>query len=54
MLACGAAGAPPQASMVPASAIRAFLDGEKVASAAGRAGVEAAMASMVRVICVRK
>jgi len=52
--AVGAASVPPQASMVPASAIRAFLDGEKVTPAAGRAGIEAAMASVVRVICVRK
>jgi hypothetical protein len=52
--AVGAANAPPQASMVPAAAIRAFLDGEKIAPASGRAGIEAAMASVVRVICVRK
>ena len=35
------------------SAIRAFLDGQRLAAAAGRAGVEAAKASLVRVICVR-
>jgi hypothetical protein len=52
--AVGAAGAQPQAAMVPVSAIRAFLDGQKIAPASGRGGLEAAMASVVRVICVRK
>jgi peptidoglycan hydrolase-like protein with peptidoglycan-binding domain len=50
----GVANAQPQATVVPALVIRAFLDSEKVAPAAGRADVEAAMASVVRVICVRK
>jgi peptidoglycan hydrolase-like protein with peptidoglycan-binding domain len=48
------ANAQPQATMVPAPAIREFLDGQKVAPAPGRSGLEAAMASVVRVICVRK
>jgi len=50
----GAASAQPQAAVVPASAIRAFLDREKLAPAAGRAGLDAAKSSVVRVICVRK
>jgi hypothetical protein len=50
----GVANAQPQATVVPALVIRAFLNSEKVAPAAGRASVEAAMASVVRVICVRK
>jgi hypothetical protein len=52
--AVGASAAQPQATMVPAPAIRAFLDGQKLAPAAGRAGVDATKASLVRVICVRK
>jgi S1-C subfamily serine protease len=56
--AVGAATAQPQAAMVPAPTIRAFLEGQKVAAASpttvGRGGAEAAMASVVRVICVRK
>jgi hypothetical protein len=56
--AVGAANAQPQATVVPASAVRAFLDGQKVAAGApttvGHGGPEAAMASVVRVICVRK
>jgi Putative peptidoglycan binding domain len=50
----GAAAAPPQAMLVPASAIRAFLDGQKLAAVSPRHGVDAAKASLVRVICVRK
>jgi peptidoglycan hydrolase-like protein with peptidoglycan-binding domain len=50
----GTATAQPQATFVPAQMIRAFLDGEKLAPASGRGGLEVAMASLVRVICVRK
>jgi peptidoglycan hydrolase-like protein with peptidoglycan-binding domain len=51
----GAADAPPQATVVPAPVIRAFLDRQKLApAAAGRPGLDAAKASLVRVICVRK
>jgi len=50
----GAGGAPPQAALVPAPAIRAFLEGQQLAPAAGRAGPDAAKAALVRVICVRK
>jgi S1-C subfamily serine protease len=50
----GANSAPPQAAVVPAPALRAFLEGQKVAPTAGRAGPDAAKASVVRVICVRK
>ena len=51
----GAASAQPQATLVPAPTIRAFLDGAKAcARRPGRAGVDAAKASLVRVICVRK
>jgi S1-C subfamily serine protease len=50
----GATGTPPQAAVVPAPAIRAFLEEQKLAPAAGRAGLDAAKASVVRVICVRK
>jgi S1-C subfamily serine protease len=50
----GATSAPPQVAVVPAPAIRAFLEGQKVAPAAGRANLDAAKAAVVRVICVRK
>jgi S1-C subfamily serine protease len=50
----GASAAQPQASVVPAPVIRAFLERQALAPAAGRAGVDAAKASLVRVICVRK
>jgi peptidoglycan hydrolase-like protein with peptidoglycan-binding domain len=50
----GASGAPPAAAVVPAASIRAFLDAQRLAPATGRAGLDAAKASVVRVICVRK
>ena len=50
----GAASAPPQATLVPAPAVRAFLDAQKLASPPARAGIDPAKASVVRVICVRK
>jgi peptidoglycan hydrolase-like protein with peptidoglycan-binding domain len=50
----GGTQAQPQATVVPLQAIRAFLDGQRLAAAGGRAGIDAAKASVVRVICVRK
>ena len=44
----------PPASVVPADTIRRFLEAQYVAPATGRTGVEAAKASVVRVMCVRK
>ena len=52
------AGAPspqPLATLVPAPTIRTFLEAQRLAPAAtGRLGADAARASLVRVICVRK
>ena len=45
---------PPQAAVVPAERIRNFLEANYVAPSSGAAGVEAAKASVTRVICVRK
>jgi trypsin-like peptidase/putative peptidoglycan binding protein len=50
----GTGAAQPQATMVDAPAIRAFLEAQKLAPAASRGGIDAAKASLVRVICVRK
>jgi peptidoglycan hydrolase-like protein with peptidoglycan-binding domain len=47
------AGAPPQAVVVPVGAIRKFLQAQQVTPAAGSAGMDAAKAAVVRVICVR-
>jgi hypothetical protein len=44
----------PRAAVVPAERIRNFLEANYVASTSGAAGVEAAKASVTRVICVRK
>jgi peptidoglycan hydrolase-like protein with peptidoglycan-binding domain len=52
-IVAGAAVAP-AAALVPFAKIRAFLDANYVAPAAGRPGIEGAKASAVRVICVRK
>jgi peptidoglycan hydrolase-like protein with peptidoglycan-binding domain len=49
----GATTAPP-ASVLPVNVIRQFLDSQYVTPATGRAGIEAAKASVVRVICVRR
>lgn len=55
VVANAAANAQQQATLVPAATIRAFLAAQKLAPAApGRGGLEAAKASVVRVICVRK
>jgi S1-C subfamily serine protease len=51
----GTTEAPPQATVVPAPRIRAFLDGQRIApTTTGRSGPDGAKASLVRVICVRK
>jgi hypothetical protein len=50
----GTPHAQPQAIVVPAPAIRAFLDRHTLAPASGRSSLDAAKASLVRVICVRK
>ena len=50
----GALGAQPQASIVPAAAIRAFLAGQKLPAVSPRSGLDSAKIAMVRVICVRK
>jgi hypothetical protein len=51
----GAATAQPQATMVPAAIIRAFLARQGVVPAASAGpGLDAAKAALVRVICVRK
>jgi hypothetical protein len=49
----GPAG-PPRAELVPAEAIRNFLEAHFVAPVSGGAGVDAVKASVTRVICVRK
>ena len=49
----GPSGAP-RAAVVPAERIRNFLEANYVAPSSGAAGVEAAKASVTRVICVRK
>jgi len=49
----GPAGAP-QAAVVPVERIRNFLEANYVAPQSGAPGVEAAKASLARVICVRK
>jgi len=52
--AAGPAAAQSQATVVPAQTIRSFLDAQQIALAAGKTGIDAAKASVVRVICVRK
>jgi len=51
----GAASPQPLATLVPAPTIRTFLEAQSLTpAAAGRLGADAARASLVRVICVRK
>jgi len=51
----GAASPQPLATLVPARTIRTFLEAQRLTpAAAGRLGADAARASLVRVICVRK
>jgi peptidoglycan hydrolase-like protein with peptidoglycan-binding domain len=52
-LMAGAASLPP-AGVVPVDAIRRFLETQYVTPAPGRTGVEAAKASVARVMCVRR
>jgi hypothetical protein len=47
-------GAPPRAAIASSEAVRALLRAQSVTPAEGRAGVELAKESVVRVICVRK
>ena len=51
--AAGSPKPPPQAGVVRLETIRAFLDRQRLPAASGRPGVDAAKASLVRVICVR-
>jgi hypothetical protein len=52
-LMAGSAPLPP-ANVVPVDTIRRFLEAQYVTPAPGRAGVEAAKASVARVMCVRR
>ena len=47
-------GALPPANVVPIDKVRRFLDAQYVTPATGRGGAEAAKASVVRVMCVRR
>jgi peptidoglycan hydrolase-like protein with peptidoglycan-binding domain len=47
-------GALPPANVVPVDTIRRFLETQNVTPTPGKAGAEAAKASMVRVMCVRR
>jgi hypothetical protein len=44
----------PPANVVPVDMIRRFLEAQYITPATGRAGAEAAKASVVRVMCVRR
>jgi len=50
----GSAAPPRQATVVGVEALRDFLDSQYVTPATGRAGLDAAKAALVRLICVRK
>ena len=52
--ALGASTPQPQALLIPASTVRAFLDAQKLPLATAPGGLESAKSSVVRVICVRK
>jgi hypothetical protein len=54
MLAGAAAATLPAVAIVPVNVIRKFLESQYVTPATGRSGIEAARASVVRVICVRR
>jgi peptidoglycan hydrolase-like protein with peptidoglycan-binding domain len=54
VLASAAATTVPPATVVPVTVIRQFLDAQYVTPATGPAGIDAAKASVVRVICVRR
>ena len=54
LVAAASPSTPPrQAAVAPVSALRQFLEAHDVVPATGRSGVDAAKASLVRVICVR-
>jgi len=48
------AGPLPPANVVPVETIRRFVEAQYVTPATGKTGVEAAKASVVRVMCVRR
>jgi hypothetical protein len=48
------AAAPPHATLASFQAVRSFLSAQKIVPAVGKSGIDAAKASVVRVICVRK
>ena len=50
----GIRATPSQASLVSAAAIRKFLEDAKVAPVSGGTSIDAAKASVTRIICVRK
>ncbi len=54
VVVAGTAPAAPKATIVPAEAIRSFMEAHHIAPASGQTGVEGCKASVVRVICVRK
>ena len=54
VLASAGTASVPAATVVPVATIRAFLDSQYVTPATGSAGIDAAKASVVRVICVRR
>jgi peptidoglycan hydrolase-like protein with peptidoglycan-binding domain len=54
VVASAGAVPPPQATLVPIDAIRKFLADQNVTPATGRSGPDAAKASLVRLICVRR
>lgn len=54
LTAGGGTSEPPQATVVPVNEIRKLLDTYYITPATGAAGVDAAKASVVRVICVRR
>ena len=54
MLASAGAASVPASTVVPVTTIRHFLDAQYVTPATGNAGIDAAKASVVRVICVRR
>ncbi len=54
ILASAGAATVPAATVVPVSVIRKFLESQYVTPATGRSGIDAARASVVRVICVRR
>ena len=54
VLASAGAIIPPQATVVPSASLRRFLATQNVMPASGRTEADAAKASLVRVICVRR